>query len=107
VIGPVVFTLQVNGEPSDDEIIKIRTKVAKTAGKGAARVGTSKHVNMSSEESDPISALEALASSADQTAIHPEDDRSPLRKTGRPLGRRSAVAEANNKFDVTVRMMLT
>ncbi len=74
VIGPVVFTLQVNGEPTDDEIIKIRTKVAKAAGKGAARVGTSKHVNMSSEDEDPISALEALASSADQTAIHPEDD---------------------------------
>lgn len=74
VIGPVVFTVQVNGEPSDDEIIKIRTKIAKTAGKGAARVGTSKHVKMSADESDPISALEALASSADQTAIHPEDD---------------------------------
>lgn len=76
VIGPVVFTLQVNGEPSDDEIIKIRTKVAaaKAAGKGAARVGTSKHVQMSNEEEDPISALEALASSADQTAIHPEDE---------------------------------
>ena len=76
VIGPVVFTLQVNGEPSDDEIIKIRSKVASTkaAGKGAARVGTSKHVQVSSEEEDPISALEALASSADQTAIHPEDD---------------------------------
>jgi pSer/pThr/pTyr-binding forkhead associated (FHA) protein len=74
VIGPVVFTVQVNGEPSDDEIIKIRTKVAKSAGKGAARVGTSKHVKMSTDESDPISALEALASSADQTAIHPEDE---------------------------------
>ena len=78
VIGPVVFTVQVNGEPSDDEIIKIRSKVAasKAAGKGPARVGTSKHVQMSTEEEDPISALEALASSADQTAIHPEDEES-------------------------------
>lgn len=74
VIGPVVFTVQVNGEPSEDEIIKIRTKIAKSAGKGAARVGTSKHVKMSTDESDPISALEALASSADQTAIHPDDE---------------------------------
>lgn len=74
VIGPVVFTVQVNGEPSDDEIIKVRSKVAKPAGKGAARVGTSRNVNISTDESDPISALEALASSADQTAIHPEDE---------------------------------
>jgi hypothetical protein len=29
---------------------------------------------MSDEEVDPISALEALASSADQTAINPEEE---------------------------------
>ena len=78
VIGPVVFTVQIDGEPADDEIIQIRTKlaaseVAKTRG-GASSVGTSKHVYMSDDEVDPISALEALASSADQTAINPEDD---------------------------------
>ncbi len=76
VIGPVVFTVQINGEPGDDEIVQIRTKVgsASASGSGAARVGTSKHVYVSDEEVDPISALEALASSADQTAIHPEDE---------------------------------
>jgi len=76
VIGPVVFTVQIDGEPSDNEIIKIRTKVpaAQAKGHGAARVGTSKNVFMSDEEVDPISALEALASSADQTAINPEDE---------------------------------
>ncbi len=76
VIGPVVFTVQINGKPTDDEIIRIRTKVAQGQAKGAgtARVGTSKHVYMSDEEVDPISALEALASSADQTAIDPEED---------------------------------
>ena len=76
VIGPVVFTVQINGEPSDKEILKIKTKLpsSKGAERGAARVGTSKHVYMSDEEVDPISALEALASSADQTAIDPEED---------------------------------
>jgi pSer/pThr/pTyr-binding forkhead associated (FHA) protein len=76
VIGPVVFTVQIDGEPSDKEILKIKTKLpsGKVAEGGGSRVGTSKHVYMSDEEVDPISALEALASSADQTAIDPEED---------------------------------
>jgi pSer/pThr/pTyr-binding forkhead associated (FHA) protein len=75
VIGPVVFTVQINGEPSDNDIVRIRTKVSGHASaEGSARVGTSKHVYMSEEEVDPISALEALASSADQTAIDPEEE---------------------------------
>ena len=75
IIGPVVFTVQINGEPSDDEIIKVKTKVGavKSARRGAA-VATSKHVYMSDEDVDPIAALEALASSADQTAIDADDD---------------------------------
>jgi len=75
-IGPVVFIVQVDGEPPDDEIFQIRTKATAhhAAGSGAASVGTSKHVYMSEEDADPISALEALASSADQTAIDPEDE---------------------------------
>lgn len=78
IIGPVVFTVQINGQPNDKEMIKIRSKSeagkAAVVGGGAARVGTSKHVYMSDEEVDPISALEALASSADQTAINPDED---------------------------------
>ncbi|MBI4716813.1 MAG: FHA domain-containing protein [Planctomycetes bacterium] len=75
-IGPVVFTVQINGEPSDAEILAIRTKLrvrGKTAGATPA-VGTSKHVYVSEDEVDPIAALEALASSADQTAINPEEE---------------------------------
>ena len=75
MIGPVVFTVQIDGEPADDEIVKIRTKVSSREAVGrTAAVGTSKHVFMADEEVDPISALEALASSADQTAIDPEED---------------------------------
>lgn len=74
-IGPVVFTVQVDGTPSDDEIIRVKARVGapKSAKRGAA-VATSKHVYMSDEDMDPIAALEALASSADQTAIEPNDD---------------------------------
>lgn len=74
VIGPVVFTVQIDGDPPNDEIIKIKSKVAAKGAAKSARVGTSKNVAMSDDEMDPISALEALASSADQTSINPEDD---------------------------------
>ena len=77
MIGPVIFTVQIDGEPADDEIVKVRTKVSAahaTAG-GAVRVGTSKHVYTSDDEIDPIAALEALASSADQTVIDPEKNK--------------------------------
>lgn len=75
VIGPVVFMVQIDGDPSEGELIEIRTKLSREgAGRGAGALNTSKHVYISDEEIDPIAALEALASSADQTAIEPEDD---------------------------------
>lgn len=76
VIGPVVFTVQIDGVPGDDELVEIRTKVpaGRASAQQGARAGTSKHVYTSDDEIDPISALEALASSADQTAIDPEDE---------------------------------
>lgn len=75
VIGPVVFTVQIDGEPDDDEIIQVRTKFrSASASASGAAVGTSKNVYTSDDEVDPISALEALASSADQTAINPDDE---------------------------------
>lgn len=76
MIGPVVFTVQVDGNPGDDELIEIRSNVHvhPKAGQKKAGVATSKHVYTSDEEIDPIAALEALASSADQTAIDPEDE---------------------------------
>ncbi len=77
MIGPVIFTVQIDGAPTDEEIVKVRTKVSAAhagGGGGDSRVGTSKHVYTSDDEIDPIAALEALASSADQTVIHPEQD---------------------------------
>ena len=76
MIGPVVLTVQIDGDPPDEEIVQIRSKAGakQTAGARGPSVDTSKHVYASDEDVDPISALEALASSADQTAIDPEDD---------------------------------
>lgn len=76
MIGPVVFIVQIDGQPDDDELVKIRTKIsAENAGaRRGANVLTSDHVSTSDDELDPIAALEALASSADQTAITPEEE---------------------------------
>jgi hypothetical protein len=76
IVGPVVFTVQVDGDPR--EIRPVRTKLKR---RGAA-APVSKPVAASAsgsaaafdEEADPISALEALASSAEQTAIDPLDE---------------------------------
>lgn len=76
-IGSVTFTLQIDGEPGDEELADIReqlmTRMRAAAGV-APSIKTSEHVRSSDEEIDPIAALEALASSADQTAIEPEEE---------------------------------
>jgi len=79
IIGPVVFTLQINGEPKDVRPVKTKVKRQKPAATG---VGERSDVAapmdaVSDDELDPISALEALASSADQTAIDPFEDEEP------------------------------
>jgi len=76
MIGPVVFTVQIDGKPADDELVMIRSSYtrADSTGAGTGAVGTSKHVYMSDDEIDPISEIEAFASSAEQTAIDSEFD---------------------------------
>ena len=66
--------MQIDGKPSDDELVKIKSSYSDNSSGGTGTVGTSKHVYMSDDEIDPISALEALASSADQTVIESEDE---------------------------------
>ncbi|HUU84666.1 MAG TPA: FHA domain-containing protein [Phycisphaerae bacterium] len=66
IVGPVVFTVQVDGNP--DEIRAVRTRLRSRA---AAQSGAEAAVT---NDEDPISALEALASSADQTALDPFDE---------------------------------
>ncbi len=74
MIGPVVFTVQIDGKPGDSGLVKIKSNYSGGSSGGTGAVGTSKHVYMSDDEVDPISALEALASSADQTVIEADDE---------------------------------
>ncbi|KAA0222091.1 MAG: FHA domain-containing protein [Planctomycetota bacterium] len=76
-IGPVTFTVQVNGEPDDEELKDIREQLmarSRAAAGAGPSIRTSEHVLSSDDEMDPIAALEALASSADQTSIEPDED---------------------------------
>lgn len=78
VVGPVVFTLQIDGEPENIRAVKTKLRplssVSPASSSAKKEVAASDHVYDQSEEVDPISALEALASSADQTAIDPFED---------------------------------
>ena len=73
VVGPVVFTVQLDGEPAKLRAVKtkLRTVPASSDSSAAAAAGVD-------DALDPISALEALASSAEQTAIDPFDEEDVL-----------------------------
>ena len=71
VVGPVVFTVQIDGQPAEIRPVKTRLRTRATA---PAKQQAGKSASGTGEEMDPISALEALASSADQTALDPFAD---------------------------------
>jgi pSer/pThr/pTyr-binding forkhead associated (FHA) protein len=76
VVGPVVFTVRINGEPS--EIKPVQTRLEAKSGSSAEHV-SAKSASQSSKptpqqsdsesDEDPISALEALAGSGDTAAL--------------------------------------
>lgn len=72
VIGPVVFTVQINGEPAELRPVHTRLESKAALGKGGGMV-TAKSEDKGGEDDfvlgdeDPISELEALAAS-DETA---------------------------------------
>lgn len=70
VIGPVVFTVQIDGKPVDVHPVKTRLRTRATTNADDSS-GSPESLD---DELDPISALEALASSADQTALDPFDE---------------------------------
>ena len=76
IVGPVVFTVQIDGDPSDIRPVKTKLKrrSAGTAVAASPAASGSASALVLDDELDPISALEALASSADQTAIDPLED---------------------------------
>jgi pSer/pThr/pTyr-binding forkhead associated (FHA) protein len=83
IVGPVVFTVQINGDPEEIRPVKTSLKRRQPAASGPPKA-TSKEAKAAAsdifglDEDDPISALEALASSADQTAIDPYDEEEEL-----------------------------
>ncbi len=76
VVGPVVFTVQVDGQPEDIRPVKTKLRPLSAVGNTAksSDSAVAEQVFSRDDEVDPISALEALASSADQTAIDPFED---------------------------------
>ena len=87
VLGPVVFTVQINGEPAEIKPVKTtlsltpRSKVAaspagKTAAKPAAAAAAADEADLDAlfgDDEDPISELEHLTGSSDTSAINTED----------------------------------
>lgn len=86
VLGPVVFTVQINGQPTDPRPVQTRLEKRAPARTGAP-VGTGQapadEEVIDASDEDPISALEALAASDDTAALdvsdsafpHPDDSR--------------------------------
>jgi pSer/pThr/pTyr-binding forkhead associated (FHA) protein len=79
VVGPVVFTVQIDGKPEDIRPVKTRLRRRQASRAEALADSGAKEASDlfgldEADEDDPISALEALASSADQTAIDPYDE---------------------------------
>jgi pSer/pThr/pTyr-binding forkhead associated (FHA) protein len=79
VIGPVVFTVQIDGEPSDVRPVKTRLE-SRRASRAAAAPASPEDSDVidaddlfDDEEGDPISELEALAGT-DETAAMDLDD---------------------------------
>jgi pSer/pThr/pTyr-binding forkhead associated (FHA) protein len=78
VIGPVVFTVQIDGVPADVRPVQTRLESrAAKSGPVVAQAGSKAEANVDDflldDEGDPISELEALAAS-DETAALDLDD---------------------------------
>lgn len=76
VIGPMVFTIQINGEPSEIRPVQTRLERREATAAGASASGISAAPvsagDVYTSEDDPIAALEALAGS-DDTALSMSD----------------------------------
>lgn len=79
VVGPVVFTVRIDGEPTDVKPVQTRLEArpaqSSTAGKKPAKTSEDPTdvIFEDDEEDDPISALEALAATDETTALDLDD----------------------------------
>jgi pSer/pThr/pTyr-binding forkhead associated (FHA) protein len=73
VVGPVVFTVRINGEPADVKPVKTkleaRMPVAKTTTKPEVAPEDADIMEGAFDETDPISELEALTGTDDTTEL--------------------------------------
>jgi pSer/pThr/pTyr-binding forkhead associated (FHA) protein len=78
VIGPVVFTVQINGQPAEVRPVQTRLEAKSTMAPLSASGSGSKtamptEAELFGGEDDPLSALEALAGSDDTAALNMSD----------------------------------
>jgi len=80
VIGPVVFTVKIDGEPAEVRPVQTRLETRppsvkrSAAGRRAEKPAAAQdELGIGDDEEDPISALEALAGTDDTTAIDLDD----------------------------------
>jgi pSer/pThr/pTyr-binding forkhead associated (FHA) protein len=79
VIGPVVFTVQINGQPADVRPVQTRLEARSPAAKSASgqasgsAAGVAADSDVFTDDEDPISALEALAGTDDTAAMDLDD----------------------------------
>ncbi len=79
VIGPMVFTIQINGEPADIRQVhtrlerRERSSASAASGASGSKSGAAADVLGAGDEEDPIRALEALAGSDDTATIDMSD----------------------------------
>jgi len=76
VIGPVVFTVQIDGDPDEIKPVRTRLEHRPRAASMAAPSGDTNlgRTDLATEEMDPISALEALAASGSHAAAEPIEE---------------------------------
>ena len=91
VVGPVVFTLEVDGLPEEIRPVKTKGQILAETGQlgaeeiaemeadivaqpGASRLEVSKAGEPAAEDVDPIAALEALASDSESATAQEEED---------------------------------
>jgi pSer/pThr/pTyr-binding forkhead associated (FHA) protein len=83
IIGPVVFTVQINGQPERLQPVKTKLKRKLPVEPSlSGELGDSRHI-YSPDDEDPISELEALAASASQTALEAVLDEEELNQPAR------------------------
>jgi pSer/pThr/pTyr-binding forkhead associated (FHA) protein len=79
VVGPMVFTIQINGEPTDVKQVhtRLERREAGATGAAASALGIGAAAGeadmFGGDDEDPIAALEALASSGDTAALNMSD----------------------------------